>query len=651
MTTLPTIAILAVLATAAQPDEPWKTRFEAAGKALADGDAPRAEAIFTGIVRDAEKLGDRDPRLAYALKRLAYFQMIAPRKRYDLAEPMLVRALAIREQTPGPNRAELAATLIDLAMLRLMAKRVREAIEPILRRALEILDRRGQDDAELSRALRAMATYHLMRKEFDQAEPLFVRALAIRRKVYGPESVETARLLDDFGNLTLARAQTHRSVASSSMKEPIDPLHGLPAIDPFLKAVKDYHQAIEQVRAFHEQALAIREKTLGPTDPSLADSLLQLGKLAIEQEHPKDSIPYLKRWLAIEEKRKAPPSKERAEVRAHLARTLQEQKDWPAAEEQFLKAQEELEAIQGPEGSDVAMLLSSRADLAVETGRFDDAARFLHRALQFRWTHVNRADGDLYLARQWTSESYLDHLGDRRAPVLWHRLKALKIRVDRPSEREAIEELLWEFAELLRQSNRVLPPPTREDLDELVRLSDGLVRPRTMAPDSRKLNDFIEDRLDDVGLAHVGRLYDLESLEIRGRGAGEDRTITGAGIAHLQNLINLRKLSIRGAEIDDVSLAALADLEYLEELDLSLTPIGDAGLAHLEGLKSLRTLHLSATNVTDAGLAHLERLPALRRVLLNSTRVTDAGLDRLRDARPGIEIDHSPGPGYRPIAP
>ena len=651
MTTLPTIAILAVLATAAQPDEPWKTRFEAAGKALADGDAPRAEAIFTGIVRDAEKLGDRDPRLAYALKRLAYFQMIAPRKRYDLAEPMLVRALAIREQTPGPNRAELAATLIDLAMLRLMAKRGREAIEPILRRALEILDRRGQDDAELSRALRAMATYHLMRKEFDQAEPLFVRALAIRRKVYGPESVETARLLDDFGNLTLARAQTHRSVASSSMKEPIDPLHGLPAIDPFLKAVKDYHQAIEQVRAFHEQALAIREKTLGPTDPSLADSLLQLGKLAIEQEHPKDSIPYLKRWLAIEEKRKAPPSKERAEVRAHLARTLQEQKDWPAAEEQFLKAQEELEAIQGPEGSDVAMLLSSRADLAVETGRFDDAARFLHRALQFRWTHVNRADGDLYLARQWTSESYLDHLGDRRAPVLWHRLKALKIRVDRPSEREAIEELLWEFAELLRQSNRVLPPPTREDLDELVRLSDGLVRPRTMAPDSRKLNDFIEDRLDDVGLAHVGRLYDLESLEIRGRGAGEDRTITGAGIAHLQNLINLRKLSIRGAEIDDVSLAALADLEYLEELDLSLTPIGDAGLAHLEGLKSLRTLHLSATNVTDAGLAHLERLPALRRVLLNSTRVTDAGLDRLRDARPGIEIDHSPGPGYRPIAP
>ena len=134
-----------------------------------------------------------------------------------------------------------------------------------------------------------------------------------------------------------------------------------------------------------------------------------------------------------------------------------------------------------------------------------------------------------------------------------------------------------------------------------------------------------------------------------GRAAGGNPAITDAGLAQLANLVNLRKLGLRGAEITDAGLAHLAGLENLEALDLEITPIGDAGLIHLKGLKLLHTLWLSGTNVTDAGLVHLEALPNVERLILNSTRVTGAGLERLRKARPGIVIDHRPGPGFRPI--
>ncbi len=76
-----------------------------------------------------------------------------------------------------------------------------------------------------------------------------------------------------------------------------------------------------------------------------------------------------------------------------------------------------------------------------------------------------------------------------------------------------------------------MPPPTEEDLAYLKKVG---ALPSFMSLDSLRWIDSVSDKnLDDEGLAHVARLYDLEWLSL-GREAGSEQTITDAGLAHLE---------------------------------------------------------------------------------------------------------------------
>lgn len=123
----------------------------------------------------------------------------------------------------------------------------------------------------------------------------------------------------------------------------------------------------------------------------------------------------------------------------------------------------------------------------------------------------------------------------------------------------------------------------------------------------------------DDGLAYVGELKSLESLEL------EKTIVTDDGLRHLKGLANL------------------------EYLDLTDTHIGDAGLKHLKGLESIGWLVLDGTNVTDAGLEHLTGMTELYVLSLRSTNVTQDGLNTLRLALPNcslrpliIDVDDGP---------
>ena len=62
--------------------------------------------------------------------------------RYAEAEPLLIKALAIREKILGPDHPDVAVGLYDLATVYFAQNRLAEA-EPLLDRAVEISDRVG----------------------------------------------------------------------------------------------------------------------------------------------------------------------------------------------------------------------------------------------------------------------------------------------------------------------------------------------------------------------------------------------------------------------------------------------------------------------------------------------------------------------------
>ena len=97
-------------------------------------------------------------------------------------------------------------------------------------------------------------------------------------------------------------------------------------------------------------------------------------------------------------------------------------------------------------------------------------------------------------------------------------------------------------------------------------------------------------------------------------------------------------LTLSDTATTDAAFPAIAKMTNLTRLDVSRTGTTDRGLQALAPLAQLETLNLYGTQVTDAGLAPLAALPRLRRIYLWETGVTPAGVERLRGAKPRLEI-------------
>ena len=105
-----------------------------------------------------------------------------------------------------------------------------------------------------------------------------------------------------------------------------------------------------------------------------------------------------------------------------------------------------------------------------------------------------------------------------------------------------------------------------------------------------------------------------------------------ADLGPLAGLPSLAVLRLRHTRV--TTLAPLVSVSTLEELDIAHTTITDISL--LRQLPALASLDLRATHVTD--LAPLADMAALRRVVVQRLEVDRAAIDRLREARPDVEV-------------
>ena len=105
-----------------------------------------------------------------------------------------------------------------------------------------------------------------------------------------------------------------------------------------------------------------------------------------------------------------------------------------------------------------------------------------------------------------------------------------------------------------------------------------------------------------------------------------------ADLGPLAGLPSLAVLRLRHTRV--TSLAPLASVPTLEELDIAHTAVEDISV--LRRLPALASLDLRASAVTD--LAVLTGMAALRRIVVQRLDVDPAAIDRLREARPDVEV-------------
>jgi CHAT domain-containing protein/Tfp pilus assembly protein PilF len=132
-----------------------------------------------------------------------------------------------------------------------------------------------------------------------------------------------------------------------------------------------------------QQVLAIDEASLGPNDPSVADSLNNLAVLYLHQGRYSDAEPLLKRALAI---RKLAPRPDQAEIAGalnDLGAVYEHLGRYADAELLFKQSLAIYEKMFG-ENPDIAMALNDLASLYADEGHYTDAEALFSRALAIR---------------------------------------------------------------------------------------------------------------------------------------------------------------------------------------------------------------------------------------------------------------------------
>ena len=123
----------------------------------------------------------------------------------------------------------------------------------------------------------------------------------------------------------------------------------------------------------------------------------------------------------------------------------------------------------------------------------------------------------------------------------------------------------------------------------------------------------------DAGLAAIGRITNLQTLEIEGP------RFTDAGLRDCE-LDKLVILDLRGTRVTDAGLAVLADLAHLHSLVILRSELDGTGCGALTGIKTLSQLFLMDVPVTDAGLREIAKLENLEELGVRGAFITDDGL-------------------------
>lgn len=293
----------------------------------------------------------------------------------DRGYELVKRGVEIAKNSFGENHAQFANALEIVGENRFYAGDLKTATDSF-RRCLELrLRLYGEQNLEVADALQnlglALATPPL--KEFDEAEPLLRRAIAIKRDLrapadsivlamealahvphYGGDTVETERLLKEV--LDFARDNLHQhhvavrrclsnyatvvlrnrggeqadslfrealALARSARANIVPHLRELAAVR---KMLKDY----AETESLYSEALTIRRASLGNQHTLVAESVQELGLVLADDARPAEAEPLLLESFTIYSSALGAKNPATLAVAAHLCKLYE---DWNRPEQ------------------------------------------------------------------------------------------------------------------------------------------------------------------------------------------------------------------------------------------------------------------------------------------------------------------------------
>ena len=337
--------------------------------------------------------------------------------RYAEAQPLLTRALGIRERALNPDHPDVAKSLNNLAILHSDQGRYAEA-QPLYERALTIREKTlGPDHPDVAASLDGLASLCYHRGRSAEGQPLTERALAIRERALSPDHPDVAASLSHLGILHFDQGR------------------------------------YDEARPLHERALAIREKA-GPHHPEVAPSLINLAQVYRNQGRYAEAQPLVERALAIWERALGPDHTYVATSLNNLAELHHAQGDFAEAQLLLGRAMASWEKALGQDHPYVVLSLNKLAELHHAQGDFAEAQLLLGRALAICEKALGPDHPYVALSLSGLANVYVSQERDAEAETIYERALGIRERALGRDHRDLFETLVG-FASLRKKQGRI----------------------------------------------------------------------------------------------------------------------------------------------------------------------------------------------------
>jgi len=196
------------------------------------------------------------------------------------------------------------------------------------------------------------------------------------------QNLENVKSLIKAGKYAEAELQARELLAQTQAKHGSDAIETAEVLDALVEALWRGGKAKQpESRELAEQAVAIKENTLGPDHPDVAKSLNNLGILLRITGDYAGARPLYERALAIQEKALDPDHPDVAQTLNDLGILLSLTGDYAGARPLYERALAIWEKALGPDHPHVAASLNNLATLLRETGDYAGARPLYERAL------------------------------------------------------------------------------------------------------------------------------------------------------------------------------------------------------------------------------------------------------------------------------
>ena len=263
--------------------------------------------------------------------------------------------------------------------------------EPLYRRALEARERTlGNEHPDTLTSVNNLALLLRRTGRYDEAEPLYRRALEARERTLGNEHPDTlisvnnlAVLLDNKGRYDEAEPLYRRALEASERTLGNEHPDTLISVNN-LAALLDKKGRYDEAEPLYRRALEARERTLGNEHPDTLTSVNNLALLLRRTGRYDEAEPLYRRALEARERTLGNEHPSTLSSVNNLAVLLYKKGRYDEAEPLYRRTLEARERTLGNEHPDTLRSVNNLAALLDKKGRYDEAEPLYRRALEAR---------------------------------------------------------------------------------------------------------------------------------------------------------------------------------------------------------------------------------------------------------------------------